>query len=456
MKTFNIILIALLGALFLGCENQLEFDPNDNLPGEVALSSEANISSVLVGAYDEAGDSDYYGGYLQIMVDFLGTTTEARWRGTFRQPREAFNKAMFVENTIVRDIWTRTYQVINQANLVIDRLDLVTSSPEEQDRIEGEAKFLRALAYFDLVRNFALPYNFGTVNSQLGVPLRTVGITDYTVTQEIARSTVEQVYTLILSDAQSAYNLLPETNSFYADKYAAQALLARIYHQIGNYPLARAAANDVLLNSGHALAPDFDGAFNNDTDGIEDIFAFQVTSQTGSNQLINHYASEADGGRGGDATINDAYLNLFDDPNDVRRQFTYINPANNRRLTLKFTNQFGNIPTFRIAEMHLIRAESNFRLNTAIGLAPLVEINALRERSEAAPLMALTLDLIFRERQLELAFEGFLANDYKAFKRSIVVSPSRVIPFNDNSIVFPIPRTEIDTNPLMVQNAGYN
>lgn len=461
MKTFKIKIIAILCIFIIGCESELEFDPNDNLTGEVALSTESNISSVLVGIYDEAGQSDSYGGYLQMMVDLLGTTTEVRWRGSYRQPREAFNKALLVENSFVEGIWQNAYEVINQTNLVLDRLDLVTSSEEERDRIEGEARFLRALAYFDLVRNFSLPYEFGTTNSQLGVPLRTEGIIDYTVSREIARSTVEQVYTLILSDAQSAYDLLPETNSFYADKYAAQALLARIYHQQGNYPAARDAANDVLENSGHSLAPEYDGAFNNDTDGIEDIFAFQVTSQTGSNDLVVHYASEADGGRGGDITINDAYLDLFD-ANDVRGKFVYDNPANDRRLTLKFTNQFGNIPTFRIAEMHLIRLESNFRLTTAVGLAPLVEINALRNRSNADPLTSLTLDVIFRERQLELAFEGFLANDYKAFKKNIIIAgdpdegePDTVIPFNDNSLVFPIPRTEMNTNPLMVQNPGY-
>lgn len=462
MKKFKTILTIAFAIALFGCENELEFNPNDNLPGEIALSSESNISSLLVGVYEEAGQDDSYGGLLQIMVDFLGTTTEARWRGTFRQPREAANKQLFVDNTFVEGIWSNAYEVINQTNLVLDRLDLVISSPEERDRIEGEAKFLRSLAYFDLARNFSTPYEFGSVNSQLGVPIRTEGLTDYTVRPEIARSSLEEVYDLIIADAQTAFDLLPETNSFYADRYAAQALLARIYHQQGNYLMAREAANGVLENSGHSLAPEYNNAFNNDTDNIEDVFTFQVTSQTGTNQLVNHYASEADGGRGGDATINDAYLDLFDDENDVRGQFVYENPANGRQLTLKYTNQFGNIPLIRVAEMHLIRLESNFRLGTSIGLPPLEEINALRNRSEAAPLTVLTEDVIFNERQLELAFEGFLANDYKSFKRDIFIAgdPEEgiediTIPFDDDSLVFPIPQTEMDTNPLMVQNSGY-
>jgi hypothetical protein len=120
---------------------------------------------------------------------------------------------------------------------------------------------------------------------------------------------------------------------------------------------------------------------------------------------------------------------------------------------LKFTNQFGNLIIFRIGEMHLIRAESNFRQNTVIGLPPLTEINALRERSTAGPLVApLTLASFATERNLELAFEqGFILHDAKRTQTSI---GSRA--WNANELVFPIPQTEMDTNPLMVQNAGYN
>jgi hypothetical protein len=437
--------------LITSCEKELEINPTDNLPGELAFTSEANISAILVGTYDEAGQAATYGGRLQLMVDLLGTSNQVFWGGTFLDPRQAFTKDLLVDNGFVDGIWGNSYETINQANLVLDNLETVTSSTEEKNRIEGEAKFLRALNYFDLVRNFASPYVSGQANPQLGVPLRLSGIIDYSANQETARNTVEEVYVQVILDATDAYNLLPSDNSFYADKYAAQALLARVYLQQGNYTDARDAADDVLANSGHSLATNFASAFNNDVDSSEDIFSFQVTSQTGTNELITHYASEADGGRGGDITVEDAYLDLFDDPTEQRANFTYINPANERRLSLKYTNQFGNIIIFRIAEMHLIRLESNFILGSSIGLNPLTEINALRARSNALPLLGpLTLDLIFNERQLELAFEGFILNDIKRKQRSI-----NGIAWNNTSLVFPIPQSEIDTNPSMVQNQGY-
>ncbi len=446
MKIYKLTYVFSIFLLLLACENELEINPTNNLPGELAFSSEANISAILIGAYDEAGQAASYGGDLQIFTDLLGASNQVFWLGTFQAFRQAFQKNIFIDNGFVDDIWSNAYETINQANLVIDNLETVTSSPEEKNRIEGEAKFLRALNYLDLVRNYGSSYVAGQSNTQPGVPLRLVGIVDYAESQEIARSSVEEVYNQIIADATDAYNLLPSSNGFYADRYAAQALLARTFFQQGDYAAARDAANDVLLNSGHSLVSSgFAGAFNNDTDSSEDIFAFQVTSQTGSHTLTNHYASEGDGGRGGDIVIEDTYLALFDDPNDERRNFTYINPDNDRRLTLKYTNQFANISIFRIAEMHLIRLESNFRVGTSIGLAPLDEINALRARSSAAALSGpLTLDLIFNERQLEMAFEGFILNDSKRTQRSV-----GSIPWNDDSLILPIPQSEIDTNPLI-------
>ncbi|MGB6151557.1 MAG: RagB/SusD family nutrient uptake outer membrane protein [Pricia sp.] len=455
MKIYKYLFITLLSVFWTGCENKLEINPTDNLPGELALTSEANISAILIGIYQEMGQEDTYGGELQLMDDLLGTTNEVTWGGTFIQPRQAITKSLLVDNLFVENIWENSYESINQSNLVVDNIAIVTSSPEEANRIEGEARFLRALAYFDLVRNYAAPYQAEGGNSQPGVPLRTEGILDYLQPLEIARSSVEEVYTQIISDAQTAYSLLPDANGFYADKYAAQALLARVYLQQGNYAAARDAANDVLQNSGHSLAPTFDGAFNNETDGPEIIFAFQKTSQVvagvDGNQLVNFYASQENGGRGGDVRIQDAYLNLFDDAdNDTRASFFYVSPDNDERLTSKYTSQFANVTIFRIAEMHLIRLESNFVEGTSVGLAPLAEINALRARSGASALTSLTEDIIFKERQLELAFEGFLIHDYKRTQRSV-----GNLAYDANALTFPIPQNEMDTNTLMEQNPGY-
>jgi hypothetical protein len=142
-------------------------------------------------------------------------------------------------------------------------------------------------------------------------------------------------------------------------------------------------------------------------------------------------------------------LDIFDDPNDERASFFYDNEMGDR-LTSKYTNQFGNVPVFRLAEMILIRAECNQRLNTSTGNTPLEDVNAIRSRSGAAPLTSLNLDHIIKERQRELAFEGFAIYDIKRTKASVAG-----LPYNSPKLVMPIPQAEMDANKLMEQNEGY-
>ncbi len=440
MKLNKIIYLLLLIFAF-GCEDELELEPEQSISGDVAVNSEANIENILIGCYDEAGQAASYGGQLQMMADLLGSGPITSWSGTFSQPREVKNKTILADNTFVAGFWNNAYEVINQANLVIGNVNIIESDADKKNRIEGEAKFLRALNYFDLVRHFS--------SGTKGVPIRTDGILDYAVDLTITRSSVSDGYTLILSDLQDAVSLLPETNDFFADKYAAQALLARVYLQQGNYAGARDAANDVIANSGHSLTSTFAAAFNNDADSSEDIFAFQVTSQTGTNQLVTFFADEGNGGRGGDVIVTDAYVDMFD-VGDERASFFYASAQSGERLTSKYTNEFANIALIRLAEMYLIRAEANLEEGTEIGDTPLNDVNTVRARSSAPALSSVTKEDILKERVLELAFEGLSIHD-------VVRTQGSVDGFNYDAqeLVMPIPQSEMDTNAQMEQNPGY-
>jgi hypothetical protein len=315
----------------------------------------------------------------------------------------------------------------------------------------AEAKFIQSLVYFDLVRLFAKPYDATTTNNQLGVIIRPTGIYDFNVDLSAERSTVQQVYDLIIAGLNQAYTDLPANNDFYANKYAAKALLARVYLQQQNYPAALIASNEVIQMSGAALSPTFKDAFNHDVNQIEDIFAIQITKQTGDNQVVNHYGSEDVGGRGGDVEVRTTYLNKFNDPNDERRNFNYINPDNGRRLTSKYISQFGDVNIIRLAEMYLIRAECNFRLSSVTGAIPLADINLLRTRAKATNFIAVTLNDILRERLLELAAEGHAIHDVKRTKGTI----GGTYAWNSDKLVFPIPLRETDYNKKITQNPGY-
>lgn len=464
MKSNKLIILIIFALFFTGCENELDLDPKQTEDATVTLSTEAGITNVLTGTYALAANGNAYGGRILLYADLLGVsgvtaTTDFRWRGTFGELRQMYLKSMLANNVIIEGTYSRCYQIINASNTVIENIDKV-KDPEKQATMVGEANFLRSLAYFDLVRFFAKPYESGKANTQLGVVIRPNAIYDFSVDLSKERSTVDEVYKVIIDGLNLAYTNLPAENSFYADKYAAKALLARVYLQQGNYAEARDAANDVIENSGHTLSNKYADAFNHDTDQTEDVFAIQITKQTGVNDAVTFYAAENNGGRGGDFYIRDPYLAKFSDPNDDRANFNYVNPANDRLLTLKYTDQFANVGIIRLAEMYLIRAEANFQEGTAIGNTPLDDINIIRTRANATNLATVTLDDILVERQLELAMEGFLIHDIKRTKASIDISSdadgSDLIPFDADELVFPIPLTEMDANKLISQNPGYN
>lgn len=449
MKRYKLILpLVALCLGFVACEDELDLEPRQEISPDVALSSGENVENLLIGTYAEAVEAATYGGYLQMMAELYGLEEEASWVGTFQQPRQVYNKQIFVDNTFVRDLWLNQYEVINQVNLVLDNVDLVDE--DNQDNVSGQAYFLRALAYFDLVRFFGAPYEPGADNSQPGVPITLEGIVDYSGDLSIERSSVAEVYDQIYADLNQAIALLPPSNDIFADSYAAQGLLARVSLQAGDYETARDAANTVIEESGHELTETYAAAFNNDNDSDEDVFAFQVTTQDGTNQLVVHYGDQSVGGRGGDIIVNDEYLEMFDSEDDERSAFFYNSAQSGDRLTGKFTNQFGNISLIRLAEMYLIRAEANSRLGTEVGATPVEDINLIRERAGADMLDDVSLDDILLERELELAFEGFLIHDLKRTQQDV-----GDLSYDAPELVFPIPQRERDANPSLEQNPGY-
>ena len=444
------LLFSFLAIGFIACDDNLDVEPEQNLSPEVATESPANIKTILNNIYGEARSSVSYGGGIGMAAELLANAGDLSWNGTFVQPGEYNEKALLADNSFVRDIWLNAYEINNQANIVLENLD-VFDDEEDRATTEGEAKFLRGLAYFDLVRLFSKPYVPGQANTQLAVPIILDAVLDASVITYPARNTVDEVYALVISDLTDAYEMLPESNSYFANKYTAQALLARVYLQRGEFAKARDAANDVIENSGAELASTFANAFNNNENSSEDLLAMQVTSQDDSSHSWNLYWAGRDfGGRVGnpDISILEPHYAKYDDENDDRANFFYT--TSRGVATTKWQNQFGNIPVIRLAEMYLIRAETNERLGTEVGATPLEDINMLRARANASLYTSVNLEIILMERQRELAFEGFALFDAKRLGRNI-----GDISFNDDRLVLPIPLREMDANPNLVQNPGY-
>jgi len=435
----------LLLAGLTACDKYLDLEPAQSISENIALDSDRNVKNVLRGAYNVFRREALYNGNLLRNAELLGGDGEILWTGTFGGPRQIAQKTMFAENEDVRVQWMDSYNGINITNNVLSALDVVNA--DDRNRVEGEALFLRALFHFDLVRFYALPYVAGTTNSQLGVPIVATPTRGINENSFVARNTVEDVYTQVITDLNRASDLLPATNGVFATKSAADALLARVYLQKGDYQNARDRANTVIATQLYQLRPNYAAVFNNDNASSEDIFVTQITSQDPASSMTIFFSTPPFGGRDGDIDILPGHLDLYEE-DDQRLALFYMGSGEMR--TGKWNNQFGVVNLIRLAEMHLIRAESNFRLGTSVGFSPADDVNTLRTRAGLVPKDNVTLEDILLERRLELAHEGHKIHDLRRLMLNVGNRP-----YNSPELVFPIPAREIIANPNLEQNTGY-
>ncbi len=453
MKYLKYIFIFIATAvLSVGCDKYLELEPSQSISEDIALDSDVNVKSVLTGAYGQFDAATLYGGEILRNAELLGGDDEILWVGTYKGPRDIANKEMVASTLDATNTWEGCYEVINSVNNVLSAIEVVKE--EDQDRVEGEALFLRSLCYFELVRFYGLQYEAGQTNDQYGVPLiltPTRGIDD----AYVGRNTVEQVYSQVITDLTRAALILPPDNDVYASSGAASALLARAYLQMGDYANACIAANDVIVSGEYSLNATYADVFNNDNNTSEDIFATQITPQDRFSAMTEFFSTPEYGGRDGDIEILVGHLGLYD-LTDERLDLIY--DAAGSTYCGKWNNQYGVVNIIRLAEMYTIRAECNFREGAPYvgGVDPLDDYNAIHERAGLLPAGAIVLDDILLERRLELAFEGFKIHDVRRLKED-VGSGAGAFPYDDPKLLFPIPAREMEANPALEgqQNEGY-
>ncbi len=445
MKNVKILCSLLILVGLLSCNKYLDIDPAQNISESVALTTDANVKSVLRGAYSRLRHSAVYGGRILRNSELLASDGEILWVGTFGGPRQISNKQMFAENEDVRAQWLRCYEVINVSNNVLSALDVVNES--DRDRVKGEALFIRALMHFELVRFFGKQYQAGQNNTQLGVPIIATPTREINPENFVARNSVEEVYNQVIADLREAAGLLPPKNGLFAGADASRSLLARVLLQKGDYAGALTEANTVLNNSNYSLQGTYAAAFNGDTPGSEDVFAIEFTNQDGLNAMTEFWSVPEFGGRDGDIEILPGHLALYEV--DDQRLALFFESAGATRSG-KWNNQFGYIPVIRYAELFLIRAECNARLGSSVGAAPVEDFNTTYTRAGLPAKSSVTLEDILLERRRELAHEGHRIHDIRRLKESFGTWS-----YNDDKLVFPIPAIEIVTNTNLKQNPGY-
>lgn len=465
----------LLSVVLVACKKDLDLQPEQSVSEEVALSSESTANSVLLGVYSTAQNLNVFGAQPQVMADLQSDNVE--FVGSFPTLQEVFQYTTLSTNLTISGWWQDHYRVILRANLVIDRvpgIEAVGFTQEEKNQLVAEAKFMRAITYFNLLNIFSQPYTLNG-GSSLGVPL-VLQYFDGNVNFP-ARSTVAEGYTQIAKDLTEALPDLPDNYDDASDtrgratKGAANALLSRLNLYKGEYQQAANYANDVIGSSLYQLAPDY-SFYDGNTP--EDVFSIQMSaidnSRTGSGGWASYYRPATAGGRG-DAPFSDDLVAAFmEEAGDKRLALSDSAVAADgirRRFTLKFpdaVNNEDNAPLIRVTEMYLNRAEALAEID-GVNTESLTLINALRTRAgldawEESDFAtdAEFIDAILNERRKELAFEGHRRMDLlrkgKALRRTGLPNAGQSRP-GDDKVALPIPQREVDINPSLDQNPGY-
>lgn len=501
MKFINKAILSLaLGSTLLvsSCDSLLQVDPRQSIDANGALNTPDAMDAALNSVYARLRSVRNYGRDLLALSDALAdvgqtTSNSGRLIGENNNQPNAHFQAGF---------WQNSYFAINEANLIIDGLAGVEGASQAQrDRWEGEAKFLRALYYFDLIKVYSyIPtaiYQPGVIDEG-GVPLELTGVitSGEALGRQTSRATIDEVYTQIYTDLEDAKRLLTSRGTQYASSAAASALLSRVALYRGDWAKAASEATTALGSNvgtvlgGNAYVSGWRSSINPES-MFEVRFALAEESigvneslQSSYTALLNLTNKNSQGGWG-DFIPNATVRGFFglaplqigtpatDNNNwdvtrnsDVRAQLyttgNTVRGAGRQIESTKFMSKSGfayadNVPVIRKSEMHLNRAEANYHLNNTS--AALTELNAFKAL-RGLPAVDLSgqalLDEILLERFKEFAFEGHRFFDLKRYGKPIVkTTPAVNLAFDDFKILPPLPQREVDGNANLNQNRGY-
>jgi starch-binding outer membrane protein, SusD/RagB family len=450
----------------VSCTKELdEIRPQQSIDSEIALQTSSGVINTLLGAYSTiaygvtatAGTlGTLYGTDYNLVGELFVNTSDLTFSGSFADYRDIANKNPTANNGLAAANWTAAYNAINICNNVEANIAVVDSAVKDQ--ILGEARFIRGIVYFELIRYYAQPWIGGPLgaNTQAGVPLIITPTTSVNADLNVSRNSVGEVYAQIIADLTSAQTLLNETmDNGRATRYSAAAFLSRIYLAHSDWANAAQAADAVISSGQYSLVPNIAQAFNNSANTSEDVFAIQQNQQsnagTANSGMATFYASLPGIGRG-DINISENHLLIYED-GDARSGLFYEGTGEKAGplRSSKWVDRFANIPIVRLAEMYLTRAEANFRAGTLVGGAsPLNDVNRIRVRSGLPAISVNSVDQILLERRRELAFEGDRYNMIKRTQQNVGAKA-----YNDPKLILPIPQFEIDANPNLEQNPGY-
>ena len=494
MRIKNIIRFLLVTVLFSACD--LNEEPYGFYSEENFLRTPEDAEAGIGYAYDALTFLEY-----SRTVFYLGDMPTEAVRpkpdeGAGARDLDTWKVENFSTNASLMNFFKYAYIAVNRANIILDKIPMANFDQSLKDQYLGEAYFLRAWNYFNLVRNFGL------------IPIHTSAVGTLDQTSAPMAKTLDEVYALILSDCRKASELLTiQQATGRADKVAAQALAAKVYLHIASakqhdVPLYGAMSKDVSVMydsaawyAGEVVNGQSVYGFDDDLlsiydvqkpKGREHIFLMSM-DRTGviegdyskiSKMFIPYIA-------GGDIYLDDydgSYTKSHDgwsvfqtnqdfydsfDTGDKRAEVLIVDSVYNAsgnliaqypgNLEYPFTRKYVD-PLFVVdktsVKPFLIRF-SDIALVYAEAAGPTVDgyaqVNYIRNRAGLGDLNPnLSLDefreAVWQERSWELAFEGNRLYDLRRFNRltTVVAEAAGLTP--EQAAFYPIPQLEIDLN----------
>ncbi len=496
---------AILAASLSSCVNDwLDVAPSDGTDADAALTSSSDLAAARTGMYAALkGNSnlvDYYGqqffvyGDVHAGDDYQYNNLGGSNRASFYYDMNYQTASEFTSSTSSSNVaWKSPYIVIGRANRIIAAAEggALSDAAEAKatiDQYAAEAKVLRALAHFDLVRIYGKPYTEDQ-GASLGVPLVT-GVLESNA--KPARSTVAEVYTQVVKDLTEAISsnaLATETEPGYVSVWGAKAILSRVYLNMGDYANALSVAEDIIKNSGAALwtrdqyFKAWDASTPNES---EFLFRLNVAGSTDSNDLNGiGNLQQREGYKEMVATKKFVDM-LTSDPEDVRNEMFLPATAakevatygTNKVYLNKLRGQGGNlrnvtiVPIIRLSEVYLTAAECAFRNNDKTKAVEYLN-DLVKNRTTTVASLAtvdnITLERILIERRKELIGEGQRYFDALRNNETITRYTSeadkgwhKTLSKDAQSFdrdyfkaIAAIPQAEINANPNIKQNTGY-
>lgn len=475
--------------LFTSCSEEfLERSPADQISTDQFYRTEADLESATLAIYNAIQSQQYFGEGWRL--DEVPSDDSRQQGGA---AIDNFNVTAGAGEVL--SYWSGRYRAITLANVVLERAPLSEAPQEAIDRVMAEASFLRAIAYYDLVRIYG------------GVPIITK---PPTLEQDllVPRSSVSEVYTQIKADLVTAADGLPLERDFgRATNGAAKSFLASVHLTLQEYEPARDLALEVINSGVYELMPDYGDLWvhplsdNNSESVFEVQFAGCESWGTGNPRQAffapwNEGITKNTDGWGSlvptDPGLDNPGTTAADiwEEGDTRRYWSMMEPDNyypslnpgdggytyptvgaggasrnikkyvmggGSNVCFMSTPQNGSV--MRYSEVILIYAEAVTELSGGLSLNQSVVdlVNQLRVRAEVEPLEFLDREKIELERRREFMFESKRWFDIlrKGTDRAVELMRLSGRTLDETKLLFPIPASELEINPNLEQNPGY-